>query len=154
MKNIEALVSENLWLSILLVVLVVVYIVFEFMQVKRRKNGVSAQEAVRLLNREKAIFLDVRDGKAYNEGHIVDAISTNIESLKESTKFLQKYKERPVIVYCDLGNRSKIALDLLKQAGFQKAFNLQGGLKAWKDEKLPLKKKQQAKDKITNKEKN
>ncbi|TNF66334.1 MAG: rhodanese-like domain-containing protein [Gammaproteobacteria bacterium] len=137
-ENIIILLSENIALTALFAVLILIYVIFELMQLKSKAFGISPQQAVYMLNRQKAIFLDIRDGKKYQAGHIVDAISTTVTNLKESTKFLQKYKTRPIIVYCDHGNTAKQAIVILKSAGFEKVYNLQGGLKAWKDEKLPI----------------
>ncbi|MCF6767337.1 rhodanese-like domain-containing protein [Thiotrichales bacterium 19S11-10] len=137
MSNIITFITENLAITSLFSALVIAYAIFEYIQFKSKSGSVSVSEAVRLLNKEKAIFLDVRGDKLYQNGHIVDAISTSIENLKSSTKFLQKYKSRPVIVYCERGISAKAALNILKESGFN-AYNLQGGIKAWREEKLPL----------------
>ncbi|MCF6766213.1 rhodanese-like domain-containing protein [Thiotrichales bacterium 19S3-7] len=136
--NIITLLSENIILAITFALLIIVYIVFEIIQLKSKANGVTPQMAVYMLNRQKAVFIDIRDGKLYQQGHIVDALSTTVNNLKDSTKFLQKYKVRPIIVYCDNGTSAKQAVAILKAAGFEKVYNLQGGLKAWKAEKLPI----------------
>lgn len=137
-NNVLTIVTENIALSSLLIALVIIYIVFEIVQLKKHAFGVSPHHAIRLINREKALFLDVRDEESYQKGHIVGAISTSIDALKTSTDFLQKYKKRPLIVYCERGNRSKIAVDLLKKAGFEVVHNLTGGISQWKADKLPL----------------
>ena len=51
---------------------------------------------------------------------------------------LRKYKERPLIVYCDRGTTAAATVRALTQQGFTKVFNLRGGIAAWRAENLPL----------------
>ena len=51
---------------------------------------------------------------------------------------LKKYKERPLVVYCDRGMTAASAVRTLVQQGFTKVFNLRGGIAAWRAENLPL----------------
>ena len=55
-----------------------------------------------------------------------------------SVDTLKKYKEKPVVVYCDTGTASAAAARLLKAQGFAKVVNLRGGVQAWKQDNLPL----------------
>lgn len=136
--NIITLVHENMLLSIVFLALVILYILFELSQMRFKSDGISPQKAIFMLNRERAVFLDIRDKESYQKGHIVDAISSDIKALKESTQFLQKYKKRPIIVYCDKGISAKEAVLVLKKDGFEHVYNLNGGLGGWKEEKLPV----------------
>ncbi|MDO8930898.1 MAG: rhodanese-like domain-containing protein, partial [Rhodocyclaceae bacterium] len=51
---------------------------------------------------------------------------------------IDKFKERPVIVCCASGNRSSSACGTLRKAGFQRVYNLAGGIGAWTDAGLPV----------------
>ena len=51
---------------------------------------------------------------------------------------LKRYKERPLIVYCDAAPSAAAAVRALARQGFTKVFNLRGGLAAWRAENLPL----------------
>ena len=49
-----------------------------------------------------------------------------------------KWKEKPVITYCETGMTGGAAARQLGRLGFKQAFNLRGGLAAWRQENLPL----------------
>ncbi len=100
---------------------------------------VSAQEATLLINREDAIVVDVRDSGEYGAGHILGAKSVPMKDL-ESSPDIAKRKDRPLIVYCESGQRSSQAAAVLRKAGFAKVFNLTGGLAAWRQAGLPTEK--------------
>ena len=75
-------------------------------------------------------LLDVREEyehEAYNIGGILMPMS---DLMSGSTNIPQ---DIPVIVYCEKGIRSVIAIQRLEAAGFANLYNLQGGMKAWKN---------------------
>lgn len=99
---------------------------------------VTPQEAARLINREDAAVLDVRDVHDFKQGHIVNAISIPLVRLEERTAELEKLKNKPIIVSCQNGRFSARAAAILRKQGFQQVYKLAGGLLAWKDAKFPL----------------
>lgn len=108
---------------------------------KRGASGVanlSPTEAVLLINRSNAVVLDVREASEYAQGHIPDARHIPLAQLGDRLKELAKYKEKPVLLHCQGGVRSAKACDLLAKQGFTKLYNLQGGLNAWQQAKLPV----------------
>jgi rhodanese-related sulfurtransferase len=117
--------------------LVVVAIVVEIRQRARGSNVIAPNDAVRLLN-GGALALDVRDGKDYELGHIVDARSIPAAELANRADSLKKFKEKPVIVYCDSGLASLGAARALRALGFTQVVSLRGGLQNWRQENLPV----------------
>lgn len=108
---------------------------------KRSAGGVpslSAAEAVTLINRNNAVVLDVRDDAEFATGHIADAIHIPVSALESRISELKKYKSKPVLVNCQRGARSAKACEILRKAEFSQVHNLQGGLDAWQQAKLPL----------------
>lgn len=101
-------------------------------------GNVSVTEATLLLNRQDAVVLDVRETGEWDAGHITGARHIALAQLDKRLSELEKFKERPVIVCCASGNRSSSACGSLRRAGFQKVFNLAGGLGAWRDAGLPV----------------
>lgn len=97
-------------------------------------------EAVRLINQQDAAVLDVREDKEFREGHIVHAISAPLENLEARLPALQEHKDKPVIIACQTGERSARAGALLRKQGFTTLYKLAGGLRAWREAKLPLSK--------------
>ncbi|MFQ5642104.1 MAG: rhodanese-like domain-containing protein [Thiogranum sp.] len=113
-------------------------------EISRRLHGmksVGPAQATRLSNRENAIFLDTREDREYNDGHIPEAIHIPLKQLPERVAELNRYKEHPVIAYCRSGNRSNGVGSILKKHGFQNVYNLGGGIAAWQSANLPVSKR-------------
>ncbi len=101
-------------------------------------SEVSASEAVLLINREHATVLDVRSAAEFAGGHITDAINIPLPELDARLGELAKYKDKPLLVNCQGGVRSTNACGVLKKGGFSRIYNLQGGVNAWMQAKLPV----------------
>jgi rhodanese-related sulfurtransferase len=108
----------------------------------RRVGGgpsVSASQATQLINREDALVVDVRDPGEYGAGHILGAKNVPLSRIGAAgSEIAAKRKEKPLIVYCDNGNRSAKAAGLLRSQGFSRVVNLSGGLNAWQQAGLPV----------------
>ena len=100
--------------------------------------NLSAAEAVLMLNRGKPLILDVRDATEFTSGHIQGAKNIPIADLPNRLKEIEKFKDKPVLVHCQRGSRAKNAIKVLKAQQFSQLNNLQGGLDAWVEAKLPL----------------
>ena len=115
-----------------------------FLEVGRRFSGIKSVgpvEATQLNNREDAIFLDIRDDSEYRSGHIPGTIHIPLKQLPERVSELEKYRGRPVIACCRSGNRSTSAGSILAKHGFERVYNLGGGIAAWQSANLPVSKK-------------
>ena len=99
---------------------------------------VNTAEATHLINREDALVLDVRDPGEFGAGHILGAKNVPLSRLDDAE--VAKRKDRPVIVYCEGGERSSKAVAALKRQGFARVVNLTGGLRAWQQAGLPVEK--------------
>jgi rhodanese-related sulfurtransferase len=109
-------------------------------EIRARVQGFAAigpQDAIRLMN-QGALVLDVRGKEPYQAGHIGEARHLPLKDLAASTDTLKKYREKPIVAYCDTGNEGGAAARELRRLGFGKAFNLRGGLTAWLQENLPV----------------
>ena len=100
--------------------------------------SMSANDAVLLINRSGAVVLDIRDDAAFAAGHIAEAKHIPLAQLSDRLKELSKFKEKPVLVCCDNGIQSGKAAVILAKQGFAHVRQLQGGVKAWQEAKLPL----------------
>lgn len=106
-----------------------------------KRGGVaetSPNEAVLLINRANAVVLDVRDEAEFAGGHIADARNIPLSQLEARVGEIRKLKDRAIIVNCQTGLRSAKAGDILRKHEFSKVHNLQGGLNAWVQAKLPV----------------
>ena len=110
----------------------------------RRAGGgpsVSAAQATQLINREDALVLDVRDPGEYGTGHILGAKNVPMSRIGTAgSEIAAKRKDKPVIVYCDNGNRAVKAAAALRSQGFARVVSLAGGLGAWQQAGLPVEK--------------
>jgi rhodanese-related sulfurtransferase len=100
--------------------------------------NISPTEAVMLMSRSKPLVLDVRDKAEFDAGHIQGAKHVPLAELPNRIKELEKFKEKPVLVHCQKGMRAKTACTILRGQQFTKLHQLQGGLAAWQEAKLPV----------------
>ena len=100
---------------------------------------VSAADAVRMINREKAVLIDISEPAEYAAGHPVGARSVPLAAL-ETSRELPKNKSLPLVVVCPNGARAPRAVAVLKKLGFENARALAGGLDAWRAANLPVEK--------------
>ena len=100
---------------------------------------VSTTDAVQLMNREKAVLIDVSEPAEYAAGHVAGAKSVPLGQLAASTA-LPKNKSLPLVVVCPTGTRAGRAAATLQKLGFENARALSGGLAAWRAANLPIEK--------------
>lgn len=102
---------------------------------------VSPQEMQELLQIDSAQLVDVRTAKEYQAGYIAN--SQNIDftspSFEDDIKSLDK--EKPIFLYCQKGSRSAKCAEKMKDLGFKKIYDLQGGFSKWKHDGFLINKK-------------
>ena len=76
-----------------------------------------------------ALLIDVREDFEYQDGHAPGAKLVPLGKLSQHLPKLPK--DREVLFICRSGNRSGVATDLARRAGFTKALNVRGGMLAW-----------------------
>ncbi|KKN11768.1 hypothetical protein LCGC14_1023260 [marine sediment metagenome] len=76
-----------------------------------------------------AIILDVRTGREYEARKIEGSVNIPIHELRDRLSEIPK--EKPVIVYCEVGYRSYISTRILMQHGFNEVYELTGGFKLY-----------------------
>lgn len=138
MSRIFEFATRHWPLFLALAAVLVLLIGTELQRWLRGLRKVGPAEAVRLINRRDALVLDVRSDGEFREGHIPQARHLPPASLEEQVRKLEKYKDRPVVVYCRSGTRSAHVGGVLRKHGFAEVFNLDGGLGAWQSADLPV----------------
>ena len=103
-------------------------------------GALTASGAVKLINREKAVVIDVRDAAEFATGHISGAKNVPVAQLEEKLPGAVKNKALPLILVCATGARASRAAAVAKKLGYAQAQALGGGLKSWKDATLPVEK--------------
>ena len=83
-------------------------------------------------NDSNAVILDVRTEDEWNEGIIPGAINIDIYKGQGFIDALEELdKSKTYYVYCRSGARSGNACNVMNQLGFEKAYNLSGGIMQW-----------------------
>jgi rhodanese-related sulfurtransferase len=127
---------------VLLSLAVVLALFASALEVRHRMSGsfgISPNEAVGLLNRGGTLLLDVRSATDYEAGHITDARSAPGGELQgKLIDTVKKFKEKPVLLYCETGTASASTAQMLRAQGFTKVVTLRGGLHSWRQENMPL----------------
>lgn len=101
-------------------------------------RDISTIDATHLMNRENALVLDVREDHEYALMHIPNSRHIPLSVLESRLNELTKFKDRPVIVSCQSGNRSARAIQILEKNQFSKVHSLRGGITAWEQASMPL----------------
>lgn len=78
-----------------------------------------------------AEIVDVRSKQEYEEGHIDDAINIPEYQINVNITNILKSKDKPIVLYCSSGSRSKTAYKKLKKLGYSNLYNLYGGLESY-----------------------
>ena len=103
-------------------------------------SGLSTADAVQLINRQKAVVVDVCGHEEYAEGHVSGAKNVPLAQLQERLPTVVKNKSVPIIMVCSRGARARRAAIMAKQIGYDNAQALAGGLGAWREANLPVEK--------------
>jgi rhodanese-related sulfurtransferase len=106
---------------------------------KSASGSVAATEAVRLINREKGVLVDVSEPAEYAAGHAIGARNVPVGRL-DVAKELPSNKALPLLLICPTGARAGRAAALLRKAGYENAQAVAGGLAAWREAGLPVQK--------------
>jgi len=105
-----------------------------------RAGSLTASGAVQLINREKAVVVDVCEADEFAAGHVGGAKNIPLNELEAKLPDAVKNKALPLILVCATGARANRALAVAKKLGYEQAQVLSGGLRSWKEANLPLEK--------------
>lgn len=113
----------------ILIIVIVLFLASRFMPVKGVTN-VTVEEVKSKLKDKTSQFIDVRTPGEYNANHRKPFKNIPLSDLSKEAAGLDKEKE--VIVICQSGMRSAKAAKMLKKLGFEKIYNVKGGMGAWR----------------------
>ncbi len=103
-------------------------------------TGLSPQDMVQLMNREKAVVIDVCEPDEFAKGHVIGAKNLPLGELEAKLAQTVKNKAMPVVMVCQVGARSARAAATAKKLGYDNVQSLAGGLKAWQAASMPIEK--------------
>lgn len=94
-------------------------------------SHVSASSFAAAVDVEGVTVVDVRTPAEYAEGHLPGAVNIDVEDATFPDKIAQLDPAGDYAVYCRSGNRSRVAIDYMTQAGVTHTVGLEGGIGAW-----------------------
>ncbi|KAB2889679.1 rhodanese-like domain-containing protein [Paenacidovorax monticola] len=103
-------------------------------------GSLTAANAVQLINREKAVVIDVCEPEEFAAGHVNGAKNVPLGQLEERLPGVVKNKALPLVLVCAKGARAQRAVAVAKKLGYENAQALAGGLAAWREANLPVEK--------------
>ncbi len=123
------------WILVAALLAVIVMLIMH----EARKSGpsLSPQQAINLVNAEDGVFVDLRDAAEYKGGHIVDSLHIPASQVEKRATELEKYRDKPVVLVCKMGQQAGMAGKQLKAAGFGKVYKMAGGMMEWGNLQLP-----------------
>ncbi|AEA46376.1 rhodanese-like domain-containing protein [Archaeoglobus veneficus] len=105
-------------------------------------KNISPVEAFELIQKNKGnpdfVILDVRTPEEFSQGHIENAINVNYYSKTFENELNRLDKNKTYLVYCRTGHRSGLAVEVMKELGFKKVYNMMGGIAEWEAKGLPV----------------
>jgi rhodanese-related sulfurtransferase len=138
MDRVAEFVSNHALLCAGFLAVLTLWIFGEVSRKTRKYREIGAQEAVRFINRESAIVLDMRPETEYREGHIVSAKNLALDTLETRGPELDKSQGSPIIVYATNPQTAITACEKLVARGFQRVMTLAGGYQGWVGENYPV----------------
>lgn len=109
-------------------------------QVKDGTQLVNPDVFEKTITANKGQLIDVRTPKEFLSGHLKGAKNLHIYEKNFEQEVDKLDKTKPVYVYCKAGGRSAEAVEVLKEKGFKKIVELDGGIDAWNETKKPVEK--------------
>jgi len=105
---------------------------------QRRGPHLPPFQVTQKMNKEKVIFLDIRKADEYAAAHLRNSIHIPDADLTNKMGRIERYKADPIVIVCATGSRAARATSLLKKAGFKNVSSMEGGMKAWQDQNMPI----------------
>ena len=116
--------------------LVVAISLFFYSENSRKATKLDPQEVIFQLNNKDALLIDLRNEKEFSKGKISQAIYVGPD-LENCNKEIEKNSEKPIVLFCQNGNKSDEFSKELKKSGTD-TFILKGGINSWTADGLPL----------------
>ena len=134
----QFIINHSLLVAEFIIALIVLFVLETRSKGLGRSNRLTPSQAVRLINSEKAVVVDIRDPKTFEKGHITHAINIPAPELDKSLKELEQYKQQPLIIICTTGQKSVYFMNKLRKQSHRKVYMFAGGMGAWTNANMPV----------------
>jgi len=136
MDNLSEFIMANMGLFIAL--MIVLGLIARNLIMPARITPVDSMGAIRMMNQQNALVVDVRGNDEYQKGHILNSMHIPLALIESKQSELAPFKNEQIILVCRSGNRSYQAGLTLKKLGYENLHNLKGGMGAWQHAGLPM----------------
>ena len=127
-------IANNIILFIALVILVFLVVNLETKSLFGKVQKISCDELTKLLNNSKITLVDFRTAEEFKSGHIITAINLNLEDIEK----LDTKNDNPFVAYASTDSDALKAASKFSTLGIQQVFYLEGGIKSWIENNMPL----------------
>jgi rhodanese-related sulfurtransferase len=103
-------------------------------------GGLDPQTMVQLMNRDKAVVIDVCEPDEFANGHVIGSKNVPLGQLEDKLAQVVKNKSAQLVMVCQVGARSARAATTARKLGYENVQSLSGGLKAWQAASMPIEK--------------
>jgi rhodanese-related sulfurtransferase len=120
---------------------VAVLVLLIWTELKRGLQGVpelTPAEAIRWMNDDNTVIVDISPAAEFNRGHIVNARNLQPSRLAKPDAELEKLKDKKLLVVCRSGQTAVPAASNLKKMGATDVAILKGGMAAWRSDQYPV----------------
>tara|TARA_B100000586_G_C19853583_1_gene319726 strand:+ start:133 stop:480 length:348 start_codon:yes stop_codon:yes gene_type:complete len=100
----------------------------------RKFKSLTYIELIKLINKEKIIIIDLRKSEDFENGHIINSLNLNLDSIEDK----EFNKEQVVVTYSDVESDSISAAKEYVKLGHETVYYLQGGIQSWVENNMPL----------------
>lgn len=91
-----------------------------------------------MIEEDTFVLIDVRTPEEYREGHIKSAVNIDFYKTTFEDDIDVFDKRKRYLVYCRSGSRSRQAMYLMRDLGFEEVYNLSNGIISWNENKFPV----------------
>ncbi len=104
----------------------------------RIKEATISDVKSRMDRGEKFVLVDVREESEFSKDHLPGAIHLGKGVIERDIEARVPDLNTPLVLYCGGGFRSALAADNLQQMGYTNVVSMDGGVRGWRESKLPM----------------
>lgn len=134
-------IIKNIFIIIIIAITILTLLIIEIKDYKYKKNGLTPHEAIKLLNNNNAIIIDLREESLFNKSYILNSINIPHNKINEFKNTIIRNKKNLIILIENKKN-NKDAIELLKNYGCNNIMYITDGIESWKKSDLPIYKKE------------
>ncbi len=138
MDRVLEFVGNNLFWASLWFAILIMLLWNLFSDVIMGISQLEPMDVTRRINNDQAVIFDLRPESDFRAGHIIHSINIPEKDVSDRKKELEKYKDKPLILYCQTGSAATRIVRQLKMEGFEDVACLKGGVLSWQRANLPL----------------